>query len=105
MTDFNQFFGDFFSVSNCPDGGIDLTITEVGRQDVGRGEDKEAKLVVAFREDPKRVVLNRARASQLAALAGSNDIEAWVGKKVHLTVDPHVKFGAKAVGGLAFVGA
>lgn len=63
-----------------------LTISAVTQEKVHdqHTHAKVEKLVVAFRDRKKRLVLNKTQALTLAGLCGSYETEQWIGKEVVL---------------------
>lgn len=63
-----------------------LTISAVGLEEVHdpHTHAKVEKLIVAFRDRKKRLVLNRTQTLALAHLCGSYETEQWIGKEVVL---------------------
>lgn len=101
MADVTSEFSQFFKKEDLRGPRV-LTITNSERDEIGRGDDRETKRVLYFEEDPRGVVLNKSRFTQLVEITGSADSDQWVGKKITLVVDPNVKYAGKKVGGLAF---
>lgn len=101
MPDMSAEFNRFFRKEDLT-GPLPLTIAGVEKIQVGKGDDAEDKWTVFFEEDQRGVTLNKSRQEQLTEITGSTFSEKWIGKRVHLVVDPNVKFGGKKVGGLAF---
>ena len=64
---------------------IMATIKSVTSENVGSGDQPELKLVAAFREDVKGVVLNLTRAEAIAELAGDEDTDTWPGTRIRLS--------------------
>lgn len=63
-----------------------LTISAVGLEEVHdqHTHAEVEKLIVAFKDRKKRLVLNRTRTLALAHLCGSYETEQWIGKEVVL---------------------
>ena len=63
-----------------------LTISAVGLEEVHdpHTHAKVEKLIVAFRDRKKRLVLNRTQTLALAHLCGSYETEQWIGREVVL---------------------
>ena len=74
----------FFTVADASDLPEDnqFTISSAGLEEVGQGPKAEEKPVLSFAACPKKLVLNKARCQQLAALFGKDDL---VGKNIRLT--------------------
>lgn len=54
----------------------------------GPGQPEKEKFVIYFQGAKKGVVLSRTLARQIARAVGSDDTEAWTGKKVTLIPEP-----------------
>ena len=65
--------------------------------DKGRVEDTVFTLVLAGKK--KQLVLNSVNRKTLVAKFGTN-VKDWADKKVHLYVDPNVRFAGKTVNGI-----
>lgn len=60
----------------------------------------EEKYVLSFEELEKPLVLNMTNGMLIAAITGSEDFDAWIGKKVVLYNDRTVSFAGKITGGI-----
>lgn len=61
---------------------VTLTISGVERQElVMKGNKKDTKPVLTFRETPKKLICNKTNAGSIAEMYG-RDAENWVGKRV-----------------------
>lgn len=74
-----------------PDGDLILTVADVTFE--GVGPEKEMKLVLAFRENTKRLVCNVTNAKTLKGLYGKDPNE-WIGKRIALYAT-EVPFGGE----------
>ena len=99
MPNMSQTLSRYFSRDTMPAGGVTLTIRTVLEEGMKRGEKDVKDYVVYGAEDPRGVVLNKTRKKTLIAFFGENS-EDWIGKQVHVFVDP-LAGGAKGAG-LAF---
>jgi hypothetical protein len=62
---------------------------------------KQNKIIVRTEEHEELpLILNTTNANDLAEIFGSDDTDAWVGKKFLAYADKNIKFGKKKVGGL-----
>jgi len=78
------FPGKFLQVSDL-DTPIVATIASVRIENVGNEEDGERKPVVRFQEpDVKSLVCNLTRAESIAAIAGDDDVDNWVGTRIRI---------------------
>lgn len=73
----------YFTISDVKGKELLYTIKSCALEEVG--EAKDTKMVMGFKETPKKLVLNGARTEQLATLFGA-DTEV-IGQKVKLIVD------------------
>lgn len=78
---------------------IVLTIADVTEELMGRGGKPEAKVFLWFSENLKGLQLNKTRVKVLETAYGP-DSDLWTGRKVRLSYDPTVEFGAVQVGGV-----
>lgn len=93
----------FFNAATLKDSGEQvLTVKECRYENVAP-EDKpeDMKWVLHFEETTSGVVLSSTRLDQMVSLFGTNESEAWHGKKVTVYCDPDVRFAGKKVGGVA----
>lgn len=92
--------GRFLKKDDCSEEGELHTITEVLEEDVA-AEDKpeEIKWVMHF-EDAKPLILNATNINRCTQAFGTNQSEAWAGKKIVVYADPDIEFGGKIVGGV-----
>lgn len=60
---------------------------------------KELKVVLAFKDRTKRLVLNKTNIVNIKSHYGEALVD-WIGKPVTLYFDPTVKFGRDTVGGV-----
>ena len=77
-----------------------FTITVAEAQELGRDGDKETKLVLYSKEDPRGLVLNKTNLDFLIQTTGTDETNEWTGKTFELFYDPNVFFSGKRVGGL-----
>lgn len=78
---------------------VTLTIAHVTEELMGRGAHQDVKCFLWFTDHLKGLQLNKIRVKVLEYAYGP-DSEAWTGRKVRLSYDPTVEFGARAVGGV-----
>jgi hypothetical protein len=80
----DMFPSKWLKASDIPeDGDLVLTISSVGREEIGQGDDTDLKPVVYFEETEKGLVLNKTNAETIVTLHGS-ETNAWEGRKVAL---------------------
>lgn len=77
------------------DGQRVVTIEDVTMERVGQGADARDKLVVAFQETDKTLVLNKTNATTISKLYG-DETDAWPGKRITLYCT-YVQFQADMV--------
>ena len=97
MTSMDEFFGSYLKTEDIKK-DLEVTVKEV-KPEQFREEEKE-KLVVYFDELEKGLAMNKVNSEAMAEIAGSREIEEWVGTRVCLYVDKNVMFGGKRVGGI-----
>lgn len=76
-----------------------LTIAHVTEELLGRGSRQDVKCFLWFTDHAKGLQLNKTRVKVLEMAYGP-DSDAWTGRRVRLSFDPTVEFGANAVGGV-----
>ena len=82
-------------------GEWELTIKSVGRREYERDGKMDIKGLLSFAETEKQLATNSTNTHTLTAMFGGKDIDkVWVGKKIILYVDPHVKYAGKEVKGI-----
>jgi hypothetical protein len=78
-----------------------VTMREISPVNVAKeGVEPEMKFALHFAELEKPMVLNSTNGQIIAAITGSEETDAWNGKKVVLYNDPNVSFGGKLTGGI-----
>lgn len=100
MSSYKEFFGEFFSSENVPEGGLDATVKFADAQVLGQGREAKKKVVLSFNEVEKRLVVNKVIGTTMEAITGTEDFSKWGGATVHIYVDPNVQFGNKIVSGV-----
>ena len=98
--DVNVFSADMFEylcAEMLPSDGrpVSLTIRGVTEETVAGPRGESQKVVVSFRERPKKLILNKTNARALAKVLGP-ETDAWPGASVVLGVEP-VKVGKQTV--------
>ncbi len=86
MPNINEMYPSKFLKASDIDQDYEVTIVEVGTDNIGQGDDREEKFIVHFDEFDKGLVLNKTNANLIAVQHGLNT-EDWIGKKVVLTVE------------------
>lgn len=77
-----------------------VTITGWDKQDVSRDCDPTSiKYILKF-EECKPLVLNKTNGKKIAKIAGSDNFEDWIGKKIVLWNNPDVEFQGETTGGI-----
>src|SRR5688572_20272002 len=78
-----SFPSKYLQTSDLDAGPIDTTIVAVTSENVGAGEDAELKPVVRLR-DSKALVLNVTKCNAIEEIAGTPDMDAWLGTRIRL---------------------
>lgn len=86
----------YLGAADIGDEDMELTITEVVTESVGRGDDQEDKPVVYFKGTKKGFVLNKTNAAAITMVCGSDDTDDWEGKKITLYAT-ETEFAGKTV--------
>lgn len=60
----------------------------------------EMKWALMFDEAEKPLVLNQTNGQIISVIAGSDDFDDWIGKKIVLYNDPTIAFAGKVTGGI-----
>lgn len=94
-----KFLGSYLKKEDVPQPQL-LTISAVKEEQVGHGESSDTRAVCYFEEVEKGLVLNVTTINTLEALFGTDESDAFAGKKVVLYADPEVQYQGKRVGGL-----
>jgi hypothetical protein len=100
MRAFKYFGGNHVKASDLPQ-PVACTISEVREEEIEDRETKETKrrLVVRFVGKDKSLVLNRVNCETIAALAGSDETNSWVGLQIVLFNDLNVSNPVSGVRG------
>lgn len=78
-----------------------VTISKVSQHNVAmQGAGEELKWCLEFAELDKPMVLNVTNMRLIEAIAGSDDTDDWIGKKVVLYNDPTIMYAGKVMGGI-----
>ena len=102
MPSYKTAFGSFLKQEDLQGKAAKVVIAAVDLEDVKDPDSgrSEKKLVMHFAGKDKAMILNRTNCEAMEAICGTDDYGAWIGHAIVLFVDPTVKFGGKAVGGL-----
>lgn len=101
MPDIRSSFERFFSSASVKESPITLTITDVKSEEIKRDDGPaETKWVAYFDEDPRGLVINKGRFSDLNDMFGPNT-DDWIGQKIALVYDKKIKFKGQTIGGVA----
>lgn len=87
----------FLKKEDCP---LTLTIARVSQENVGLEGKEDLRWVLLFNETEKGMIINTTNAQIMADNFGSDEMDDWAGKKVHLYNDKNVMFAGKRVGGI-----
>lgn len=81
--------------------GALMTVAGCNPHNVAKeGAEQEMKWCLEFEESEKPLVLNSTNIQLCERIFGSDDTDAWVGRKLVLYTDPNVSFQGKVVGGI-----
>jgi hypothetical protein len=98
--DYTSTLETYFSGKSFPkDQVLEVTIVAHKLEEVGRN--KEPRPILMFKEDTRKLILNKTSYARLAnAHGGSRNADDWVGAVISITYDPDVTFAGNVVGGL-----
>lgn len=91
-----MFPSNFLKAADLGDEDVCMTISKVTMEKLGQGQDAEVKPIIHFRETEKQFVLNKTNATTIIKIAGSDDTDDWIDKKITLYAT-EVAFGAEMV--------
>lgn len=91
-----MFPSKYLKADELGDSDHTFTISRIAIESLGQGAEKDEKPVVYFSEIEKGLVVNKTNATTITKIAGSDDTEDWIGKKVTLFAT-EVQFGADMV--------
>lgn len=80
-----------------------ILVTIKGYEQVNVALENQApdmKWALTFQEEPKPLVLNQTNGAIIEVMTGSDDFDAWIGKKIVLYNDPSVMYAGKMTGGI-----
>ncbi len=102
MPSYKTAFGSFLKQEDLQGKTARVVVASVELEDVKDPDSgrSEKKLIMHFAGKDKAMILNRTNCEAMEIICGTDDYGAWIGQAVILFVDPTVKFGGKAVGGL-----
>ncbi len=101
MPRISQMFESRFLRQSDIAGELSVTIAKIEKVNIARDDEPaEYKWAARFEELAKPLVLNVTNIQLLAKACGSDDSDAWTGRKVMLYVDHSISFQGKVVGGL-----
>ena len=93
----DDFLGGNYLKKEDIEGELTVTVTNVWSEAVLNSGRK--KLIVAFREFEKPLILNKTNIKRLARIFGTGDTNVWRGL-VTLYVEPGVEYAGRVVGGI-----
>lgn len=73
----------FLKVDDLQNKNVTVTIESVELEEIGKGADKEKKLVIALVGKTKKFVCNKTNAKTIAGLYGG-ETDDWAGKRITL---------------------
>ena len=62
-----------------------MTIESAEVEEIGQGNEKASKLVLAFRGAEKKLVCNVTNAKTIAKVLGTDETDDWIGKEIRIT--------------------
>ena len=77
-----------------------VTITKITEEDVSPDSSGKMKFVLHFKENYKPWIANIGSLENIAAIAGTGDVDRWPGTTIVIYVNPDVEFAGKRVGGI-----
>lgn len=81
--------------------GALMTVSSCEQYNVAKeGAPPEHKWCLTFEESDKPLVLNSTNIQLCERIFGSDDTDAWIGKKIVLYTDPNVSYQGKVIGGI-----
>lgn len=79
----NLFPSKYLKAADLPeDEAVSYKISKIKMEDIGK--DKESKPVIYFEGEDKGLVANKTNCKTIAALAGSDEVEDWIGTTIRL---------------------
>lgn len=78
------FPSDYLKADDLKGANVTVTIADVSIEEIGQGQQKERKLVLAFVGKKKRLVCNKTNANTIGKLYGT-ETDAWHGKSITLS--------------------
>ena len=78
-----------------------VTIDKITEEDMAsNGQPEEMKYIIHFKENYKPWAPNIGSLEEISHIAGTGDVDRWVGTVIVLYVNPDVEFAGKRVGGI-----
>jgi len=77
----DAFQSNFLKASDLAGKTVTVTIESVDMEELGKGRDKEAKLIIGFVGKAKKLVCNKTNAGTIAKLYG-DETDNWLGKPI-----------------------
>jgi len=78
------FPSDYLKASDLNGKSVNVTIESVEMVDMGKGRDKESKLLIRFVGKQKGLVCNKTNAGTIEKITGTDETDDWVGKNITL---------------------
>jgi hypothetical protein len=79
----DAFPSDYLKADDLKGANVTVTISEVGIEEIGQGQQKEQKLILSFTGKKKRLVCNKTNANTIGKLYGT-ETDVWIGKSITL---------------------
>lgn len=77
-----------------------VTIDRVTQEMMEKGEKKEKKWVLYFKEMDKGMALNATNGKTLIKILGTDEMNDWIGKRITLYVKDDIEFNGELVSGI-----
>lgn len=101
MRSYDKYRNTKFIQKSDVERGALVTIGKIVEENVAlESQAEEIKYVIYFSEDYKPWAPGIETLEVISQIAGSGNVDDWIGTKLVLFVDPDVKFGGKKVGGI-----
>lgn len=91
----------YLKKEDCGPNGVLVTIERIEQENVAKeGAEPDMKYVMYFQESEKGTVLNSTNGQSIAKILGSEESDAWIGKRIVLYNDPNVSYAGRITGGI-----
>jgi hypothetical protein len=90
----------FLKETDLDEIGKVYTIQRIVLEEVGRGQQKEDKYVIYFKETEKCMTLNKTNSKRFEKMFKSDNTDDWLNKQCVVFWDPDIEFGGDIIGGI-----